>query len=135
MSYFSALPADNLIDLNPLPPMPHSKNSHCTPEEVFENNGTNFPIIVHCHLCWDWVWQRPQQFLSRLSQKHRILFVETVRPDDSLVTPLAQLRTVEQFPNITILRVQFPGFRWHNGTYVDAERRRIVREAVQGPLK
>ena len=94
-----------------------------------------FPIIVHCHLCWDWVWQRPQQFLSRLSQKHKILFVETVRPDDSLVTPLAQMRTAENFPNITILRLQFPGWRWNDGNYVDAERRKIVREALQGPLK
>src|SRR3954466_3570722 len=99
------------------------------------SNSSDYPIIVHSHLCWDWVWQRPQQFLSRLSQTHPILFIETVRPDDSLVTPLAQLRKAEQFPNITILRIQFPGFRWNNGTYVDAERRRIVREAVQGPLK
>jgi len=99
------------------------------------DGASNFPIIVHSHLCWDWVWQRPQQFLSRLSQTHPILFIETVRPDDSLVTPLAQLRKAEQFPNLTILRIQFPGFRWNDGTYVDAERRRIVREAVQGPLK
>src|SRR4051794_17949352 len=99
------------------------------------DGSRNFPIIVHSHLCWDWVWQRPQQFLSRLSQTHPILFIETVRPDDSLVTPLAQLRKAEQFPNLTILRIQFPGFRWNDGTYVDVERRRIVREAVQGPLK
>ena len=29
-----------------------------------------YPIIVHCHLRWEGVWQRPQQFLSRLSQRH-----------------------------------------------------------------
>lgn len=99
------------------------------------DGSSSFPIIVHCHLCWDWVWQRPQQFLSRLSAKHKILFVETVRPDDSLVTPMAQLRTAENYPNITILRLQFPGWRWHDGQYVDNERRRIVQEALQGPLK
>ncbi|MEO7964000.1 MAG: glycosyltransferase, partial [Gemmatimonadaceae bacterium] len=37
--------------------------------------GTN-PVIVHSHLRWDFVWQRPQQILSRLSQTRRILFVE-----------------------------------------------------------
>src|SRR6185312_15315995 len=45
---------------------------------------SNYPVIVHCHLCWDWVWQRPQQFLSRLSAHHKILFVETIGPDPQL---------------------------------------------------
>jgi len=35
-----------------------------------------FPIIVHCHLRWDFVWQRPQQIFSRLAARHRILFIE-----------------------------------------------------------
>src|SRR2546423_5598277 len=43
-----------------------------------ENGGSptaeSYPIIVHSHLHWDWVWQRPQQVLSRLSARHRILF-------------------------------------------------------------
>ena len=34
------------------------------------------PIIVHCHLRWDFVWQRPQQILSRLARNHPVLFVE-----------------------------------------------------------
>jgi len=37
---------------------------------------SNVPIIVYSHLRWEGVWQRPQQFLSRLSQQHRVLFVE-----------------------------------------------------------
>src|SRR5947209_127758 len=66
------------------------------------NHGDSpFPIIVHCHLCWDWVWQRPQQFISRLSQRHKILFVETLAPDAGLAVPLARFRTPENFPNIT----------------------------------
>jgi hypothetical protein len=36
----------------------------------------DYPIIVHCHLRWEGVWQRPQQFLSRISNNHRVLFVE-----------------------------------------------------------
>src|SRR3569832_1383076 len=35
-----------------------------------------FPIIVHCHLRWDFVWQRPQQIFSRLAERHRVLFIE-----------------------------------------------------------
>jgi glycosyltransferase involved in cell wall biosynthesis len=34
------------------------------------------PIIVHSHLRWDFVWQRPQQLLSRLAQRSPVLFVE-----------------------------------------------------------
>jgi glycosyltransferase involved in cell wall biosynthesis len=34
------------------------------------------PIIVHCHLRWDFVWQRPQQIFSRLAVDHPILFTE-----------------------------------------------------------
>jgi glycosyltransferase involved in cell wall biosynthesis len=34
------------------------------------------PIIVHCHLRWDFVWQRPQQILSRLAAHAPVLFVE-----------------------------------------------------------
>src|SRR6478735_9230339 len=96
----------------------------------------DYPIIVHCHLCWDWVWQRPQQFLSRLSQRHKILFIETIGPDPQLASPMARYRTADGFPNITILRLQFPSWRWGDGVYVDNERRRIVQEFVsEGPVR
>src|SRR5205807_704059 len=78
-------------------------------------HSNRYPIVVHCHLCWDWVWQRPQQFLSRLSKTHRILFVETRAPDPALVTPLARYETLENFPNLTLLRFQFPSSRWQEG--------------------
>ncbi|HSU55816.1 MAG TPA: glycosyltransferase [Candidatus Dormibacteraeota bacterium] len=98
-------------------------------------NGAShdYPIIVHSHLCWDWVWQRPQQFVSRLSKRHKILFVETVAPDPALVVPAARFRQVEKYPNTTILTVQFPAWRWGDGAYVDSERRRIVQQFVAGP--
>jgi glycosyltransferase involved in cell wall biosynthesis len=38
--------------------------------------ATGVPIIVQSHLRWDFVWQRPQQLLSRLSETRRILFIE-----------------------------------------------------------
>jgi glycosyltransferase involved in cell wall biosynthesis len=90
--------------------------------------------VVHSHLCWDWVWQRPQQFLSRLSRRHEVLFVETVAPDPELVNAQACFRTLPDFPGVTLLRVQFPAWRWGDGAFVDAERRRLVREAMGGPL-
>jgi glycosyltransferase involved in cell wall biosynthesis len=91
-------------------------------------------LIVHCHLCWDWVWQRPQQFISRLSREHKVLFVETVAPDPQLAAPLVRFRRLEEFPNITVLRLQFPQWKWGDGHYVDLERRRLVQEFLAGPL-
>lgn len=97
-------------------------------------SGSHFPIIVHCHLCWNWVWQRPQQFMSRLSRNHPVLFVETHPPDPLLVSPLAQLRHLEDYPNVTILKIQFPTHIWNDPSFVDAERRRLVKAALAGPL-
>jgi glycosyltransferase involved in cell wall biosynthesis len=33
-------------------------------------------FIVHCHLRWDFVWQRPQQIFSRIAARHPVLFLE-----------------------------------------------------------
>lgn len=95
--------------------------------------SSNYPIIVHSHLCWDWVWQRPQQFLSRLSAHHKILFVEMIGPDPQLSSPMARFWPAARFPNITILRLQFPLWRWPDGAYVDRERRRLVKEFLSQP--
>ena len=95
---------------------------------------TEYPIIVHSHLGWDWVWQRPQQFLSRFSKRHQILFVEGPLPSDEVSEPLPELREVAEFPNITIMRMKMPTSRWHDGAYVDKERRRLVQELLAGPL-
>jgi UDP-galactopyranose mutase len=117
-------------------------NSHHQTSQSGQPSPTNgafppagFPIIVHSHLSWDWVWQRPQQFLSRLSQNHRVLFVELLAPSPQLVSPHAELRPAENYPNITILKMQFPLWRWADGDYVDQKRRRLVQAALRGPLK
>src|SRR3954463_4535374 len=93
-----------------------------------------YSIIVHCHLCWDWVWQRPQQFLSRLSHRHKILFVEMVAPDPQLASPFARFYSPEGCPNVTVLRIQFPSWCWHDGSFVDGERRRLVKSFLEGPV-
>lgn len=35
-----------------------------------------YGIVVFSHLRWGFVWQRPQQFLSRFAKKHQVLFFE-----------------------------------------------------------
>ncbi|NUQ21095.1 MAG: glycosyltransferase [Gemmatimonadaceae bacterium] len=44
-------------------------------------------LIVHSHLRWDFVWQRPQQILSRLAQRGHVLFVEEPVHLDDISTP------------------------------------------------
>jgi len=91
-------------------------------------------MIVHSHLGWEWVWQRPQQFISRLSASRKILFVEMHTPDPQLVTPSARLRPLEKHPNVTLLQMQFPLWRWHQGDWVDRQRCAILKEVLLGPL-
>lgn len=94
----------------------------------------DYPIIVHSHLRWDWVWQRPQQFLSRFSKKHRILVVEGPRLTEEDVEPYFVLCSEPNYPNITVMHTVFPSARFHDGAWVDSERRRLLKEALAGPL-
>ena len=94
----------------------------------------DFPIIVHSHLGWDWVWQRPQQFHSRLSQRHKILFIEGPAPKAGLAAARASLREVADYPNIVVLQMEMPADRWSDVAWVDKERRRLVESVLSGPL-
>ncbi len=93
----------------------------------------DFPIVAFCHLSWDWVWQRPQQFLSRLARRHPLLFVETHCCD--IPVGEVKIRLAAGHPNVTILRVDLPAARWHDGAFIDAERRRLVIAALAGELR
>jgi glycosyltransferase involved in cell wall biosynthesis len=37
-------------------------------------------LVVFSHLRWDFIWQRPQQLLSRLAKKWRVIFIEEPVP-------------------------------------------------------
>src|SRR3954463_4578435 len=69
-------------------------------------SSAGFPLIVHSHLRWDFVWQRPQQLLSRLARHAPVLFVEepiflddASRPRLDITTPFANvLRVIPRLP-------------------------------------
>lgn len=96
--------------------------------------SSQFPVIVHSHLGWDWVWQRPQQFHSRLSKTHPILFVESPIVSESIANSRVRLREISDYPNIVVLQMEIPASRWSDGAWVDAERRRLVQSVLEGPL-
>ncbi|MCW1912951.1 glycosyltransferase [Luteolibacter sp. GHJ8] len=93
------------------------------------NKVESLPIIAICHLSWDWVWQRPQQFLSRMAKTHPVLFVELhCSPVSQGVT---HLRTWEENHAVRILQIHLPQDRWHDGEYIDRERLRLLLEAMR----
>jgi protoporphyrinogen oxidase/glycosyltransferase involved in cell wall biosynthesis len=61
-------------------------------------------IVVFCHLRWDFVYQRPQQLLSRLAQHYRVLFVE--EPVFAHGEPFMDLSSPA--PNVTVCRPHTP---------------------------
>jgi beta-glucosidase/6-phospho-beta-glucosidase/beta-galactosidase/glycosyltransferase involved in cell wall biosynthesis len=67
-----------------------------------EKETDRYGIVVFSHLRWGFVWQRPQQFLSRFAKKHKILFVEEPffdSPDDA--EPRLDFHKV--MPNVTVV--------------------------------
>jgi glycosyltransferase involved in cell wall biosynthesis len=94
----------------------------------------DYSIIVHSHLKWDWVWQRPQQFLSRLSRKHSVLFVEAPEACDETPATRVHLREVTELPNVNVLQIKVPSARWSDTPWVDKERRRVLESLLSGPL-
>ena len=67
-------------------------------------------VIVFCHLRWDFVYQRPQQLLTRLAERYKVLFVEEPLFD----TAAPHLHAYSPAPNLTVYQphtpVQAPGF-------------------------
>lgn len=67
----------------------------------------NYGILVFSHLRWGFVWQRPQQFLSRLARTHAVLFVEEPMFDlGDGEEPRVELHSV--MPNVTVACPHLP---------------------------
>jgi len=81
-----------------------------------------YGIVVFSHLRWRFVWQRPQQFLSRFAEKHPVLFVEIVEfdadePRVELTSPTA---------GVTVLNLHVPPSMAGSPELTD-----VIREAVR----
>lgn len=69
-------------------------------------------LIVFSHLRWDWVWQRPQQLISRLSSDRYTWFVEEPFADPSVEKP--EMRWSLE-GSIAVGRLHVPGPDRHIG--------------------
>ncbi|MFN2451820.1 MAG: glycosyltransferase [Candidatus Dormibacteria bacterium] len=64
-----------------------------------------FDLVVFSHLRWDFVWQRPQQLISRLAPHWNTLFVEEPLP----VRASTVSTRLERLGPVTRLRAEVPG--------------------------
>src|SRR5437764_7452378 len=94
----------------------------------------DYSIIVHSHLDWDWVWQRPQQFLSRLSKRHRVLFVEAPRPIAEISSASVCVRGVADYPNILVVQNKIPASRGTDAAWFDHDGRRLLSTLMHEPV-
>jgi len=79
--------------------LPSSPLSPTTPDPFMTS------LVVFSHLRWDFVYQRPQQLLSRLAAQRDVLFVEEPIPGaDS-----ARAETYSPCSGVTVLRMHLPG--------------------------
>jgi UDP-galactopyranose mutase len=85
------------------------------------------PIVVHCHLRWDGVWQRPQQILSRMARERRIAFIE-----EPVFLPAGEVPRLEvrEANGVTVLQPHTPPQREYLPEVSDANKK-IVRELVE----
>ena len=66
---------------------------HPTVEAPVTDLEPGIGLIVHSHLRWDFVWQRPQQLLSRIARTNPVLFVEEPILLDDLEQPVLDFST------------------------------------------
>lgn len=87
----------------------------------------DYGILVFSHLRWNFVWQRPQQFISRFAAIHPVLFVEEpiydLRPGED---SLALVDSVA--PNVQTVVVHFSSNL--RGQDVGARMALLVRQAI-----
>jgi glycosyltransferase involved in cell wall biosynthesis len=106
-------------------------DARITPNNAACEPGTTLPIIVHSHLRWDFVWQRPQQILSRLAAHHRVAFIEEPLWHEGE----SRLDVSEPQPNIVRI---VPVLRHAEGMGVEAQcievQRQLERASREHPL-
>jgi len=88
----------------------------------------DFPLIVQSHLRWDFVWQRPQQILSRMARTRRVLFVEEpVLLDD---VRSERLEITQPAPNVFRAVPRLPSYLRDNYDRAITDIRTLVQRAI-----
>ena len=94
---------------------PFDKGMSPMPEQSIGSRSDTPMVVCHSHLRWDWVFQRPQHLLSRLSKIWPVIIEEEPvfddRPPGLDVLPIAEDLTRSSAPSSyrTRLRSGWPG--------------------------
>ena len=93
-----------------------------------------FPLIVQSHLRWDFVWQRPQQTLSRMAEHAPVLFVEEPLLLDDVRGE--RLEITEPVPNVFRAVPRLPSYLRGDYDRAVTTVRALVQHAIDktGPL-
>jgi len=110
---------------------PASSRAIAFPERAAPESA-RFPIVVHSHLRWSFVWQRPQQTHSRLAARHPILFVE--EPTRSSDSNVDRLRLREVQPNLVVAEPSLAERSESNRTD-EARVATLLREALPAQVR
>jgi glycosyltransferase involved in cell wall biosynthesis len=94
--------------------------------------SARFPIVVHSHLRWSFVWQRPQQTHSRLAARHPVLFVE--EPTRSSDSDADRLRIREAQPNLLVVEPVLSD-RASTSRTDQARVLTLLRDALPAPIR
>lgn len=90
------------------------------------------PILCFSHLRWNFVWQRPQQIMSRFARSRPVYFVE--EPIASAETRIASL-AVTSDAGVTILTPHVPhGFAPGFGSHVNGIIQKLLETHLAGRL-
>jgi UDP-galactopyranose mutase len=65
-------------------------------------------LICISHLRWDFVWQRPQHILSRLTKQYRVFFVEEPMTDTEASEPRLAISAGRGENTVTVIRLMQP---------------------------
>jgi UDP-galactopyranose mutase len=94
--------------------------------EEIKKMTKSFDLVVASHLRWNFVWQRPQQLISRLARDRRVLFVEEpilVDPANNELGPSLE----EVAPNVMVLAPRIVNSA-PDAAYLWADRTAIGRQ-------
>jgi UDP-galactopyranose mutase len=90
-----------------------------------------YDLVVHSHLRWDGVFQRPHHVISRLARRHRVAFIEEpIFPEPGTDRSEVRLETREEPPNITVVQPFLPPQKEFLPA-VSLENQRLNRELVE----
>ncbi len=92
-----------------------------------------YPILAHGAVLWQGLWQRPQQMLSLLSKRHRVLYVEPPQFGEDEDHPRCGLNFYPVYPNLCTISLHLPAVLAEDADQTCLACRSLLLEALAQP--